>query len=505
MVRNGNTPGGRQRWACKACAYSSTDPAAGARTQAGKRAQKPPVYRRKLGEGVQRFVVTAAQNSTPVHAAFVKTLETACDALNAELLVIPMRYKNPTSRWSRSQANDEVWAPEVTPYLWNTRKSLNQNLKVMGDIKIQPTSSSPLNGMEALSHGESGIFGHTKLHLRCVPTLPGKLPKILTTTGACTVPNYTDSRAGKLGEFHQTLGAVLVEVCGKRFHIRQLNADKSSGEFIDLDRHYSAGKVRAAGRAKALVMGDTHVDAVCPQVVEATFGAGGMVEVLNPEVLAWNDLLDGNSINPHHRGNPFVAVAKRAAGLDEARAEVMRALEFVADRTAGRSSVIVPSNHDDFLQRWLMSADWRSDPTNAEFYLETALAMVRAARGGAEAERLSAFGYWAQREFGGRKDIRVLAADESFTVAGIELSMHGDRGPNGSRGSIKNLRRIGAKSIIGHSHTPGIDEGCTQVGTSTALRQGYTFGPSSWLNAHCTVDALGKRCLHFIINGEWRL
>jgi hypothetical protein len=349
-------------------------------------------------------------------------------------------------------------------------------------------------------------FGHTKLQLRSVPTLPGKLPKLLTTTGApAPFPTTPTRRAGKLGEFHQTLGAVLVEVRGKRFHIRQFNADKLTGEFIDLDKHFTAGKVSKAGRAKALIMGDTHVDAVCPNVVRATFGEGGMVELLRPEVLVWHDLLDGNSINPHHRGNPFISVAKRHTSMDVARDEVMRALAFVDQYTKDCTSVIVSSNHDDFLQRWLSASDWRTDPTNAEFYLETALAMVKAAKGGDEAEKLSAFAYWARQYFGKREDVRVLKPDESFNVAGIELSLHFDRGPNGSRGSIKNLRRIGTKTVGGHSHSPGTDEGATQVGTSTALRQGYTVGPSSWMNAHCTIDALGKRCLQFIINGEFRL
>ena len=83
--------------------------------------------------------------------------------------------------------------------------------------------------------------------------------------------------------------------------------------------------------------------------------------------------------------------------------------------------------------------------------------------------------------------------------------MHGDKGPNGARGSRMNLRRIGVKSIIGHTHSCGIEEGCYQVGTSTALNLEYTSGPSSWLNTHCVVYASGKRSLINIIEGEWRL
>lgn len=514
MARNSRAQSGKQRWVCrnkpgrKYC-YSTTNPEAAKRDQAGRRTKKPPLFKRTLGK-TERFLVTAAQNATPVHIGFMKALEAAANDMDAELIVIPLRYKNATSTWTASQANEEWWVKEVQPYLWNVRKPLNSNLTIMGDIKIQPTASSPLNGLEGITHGESGIFGHTKLQLRTVPTPQGKLPKIMTTTGACTVRNYTDSRAGKLGEFHHTLGAALVEVRGKEFHLRQINADKKTGAFIDLTKWYGVDWTKSgiadAPPALALSMGDTHVRVVDRGVVSATFGRSGIIETLRPLEVYWHDLLDGDSINHHHEGNPFLAVHKRANGLDDAQAEVLEAINFLRAHTKGFKSIVVPSNHDDFLARWLMRADWRDDPQNAEFYLESALAMVRQAKNkDVHAEKLSAFAHWVRRECSGRDDIVCLSNDESRTVAGIEMGMHGDRGPNGTRGSIKNLRRIGVKSIIGHSHSPGIDEGAYQNGTSTRLRLGYNVGPSSWLNTHTVVYANGKRCLINIINGNWRL
>ena len=510
MMRGPKAGSGRQRWECKTrdgskqvYCYSTTNPKAPVADRAG-RSKKATVFKRSLS-GTERFLVTSAQNATPAHPGFLRALQRAAKALDAELIVIPVRYKNATSRWTESQRNEEWWAKELKPYLYNARRALNQNLMLMGDISIQPTASAPLTGFDGITGASSGIFGHSKLQLRTVPTPQGRLPKILTTTGSCTVPNYTQSRAGKLGEFHHTLGAVMLEVRGKEFHLRQINAD-CSGAFIDLDKWYTPDSVQNAPPALALSMGDTHVRAVDPAVVEATFGKGGMVEVLNPQVLAWHDLLDGDSISHHHRGNPFLAAQKRAFGLDDAEKEVKEAIEFLSKYTNGRKSIVVPSNHDDFLQRWLMSADWRQDPTNAEFYLESALAMVRQAKSrDADAERLNAFAYCIQRELQGRDDIQCLKNDEPYSVAGVELSMHGDRGPNGARGSIKNLRRIGTKSIIGHSHSPGIDEGAYQNGTSTKLRLGYNVGPSSWLNSHTVVYANGKRSLLNIIEGKWRL
>ena len=89
-------------------------------------------------------------------------------------------------------------------------------------------------------------------------------------------------------------------------------------------------------------------------------------------------------------------------------------------------------------------------------------------------------------------------------LASYECGMHGNRGPNGARGSIRNLRRIGVKTITGHPHSPGEDEGCTQVGTSTGLRLEYNAGPSSWHQAHCAVNDDGKKQLIFIIDGKYR-
>lgn len=429
----------------------------------------------------------------------------AAKALDAELLIVPIRYKNPTSHWTLSQANAETWDKSIGRYLYNGRRKLNANLVLLGDIKTIPTASSPLTGFDAISGSESAILGHTKLQLKVIPTPSNKLPKILTTTGAVTVANYTDSKAGKIGEFHHMLGAVIVELEDKVFHLRHISADTKTGEFTDLETRYTPTGIRQAPRPLALVMGDTHVDFIDPKVEKATFGVGGIVDALNPKHLVWHDLLDGYSCNPHHGKDPFNRIAKRRSDRDDVRAEVRRAVKFIERRTTlDRKSIVVASNHDDFLRRWIVDTDWRDDPVNAEFYLTTALEMVKGTKlndSGTSAP--DPFAYWIKRA--GHPAIRVLAVDEAFQLGGVDLGQHGELGPNGVRGSIKNLRRIGARSIIGHSHVPGIDEGAMQVGTSTRLRLEYNAGPSSWLNAHAILHEDGKRQLIFIIDGQWRM
>ncbi len=451
-----------------------------------------------------RYVVTAAQNNTPVHAEFLACLKTYCKRNKAELVVLP--YRNPTSVDEADEADEkESWDESLQPYLFAGRVLLNKEIGIMGDLKTQPTRSSPLAGLDAMSYASSAIFGHPKVELKTVPTPVHKLPKILTTTGAITLPNFSDSVVGKISEFHHSQAAVVVELSGDKFFLRQINADKETGEFTDLNGHYTPKAARIAMSALALVLGDTHVGFVDPGVQEATFGKNGMVQALRPQHIVYHDLLDGYSCNPHHAGNPFNLIAKELSGSGNVRAEVERACQYVLDSTPLYSQpVIVASNHDDFLRRWIHSADWKKENGNQVFYLETALEMARATKmGDGGTETPSPFAMWVDKLMPEGR-VKLVGAN-SFSLAGVELSLHGDRGPNGSRGSIKNLRRIGTKIIIGHSHSPGISEGAFQTGTSSLLRLEYNSGPSSWAHAHCVLYATGKRSLLFIVGEDWRL
>lgn len=513
MTKDGFTPGGKQRYTCKTVdahnkatfCYNTTDPTLPyVNTQSGMpdETDPNPQFRRALG-GIKRFVITAAQNGTPVHDGFLAALKQYCAFNEAELVVIPIRYKNPTSQWSQSQINAQVWADELQGYLYNQRKKLNDNLVLLGDIKTRPTATRPLSAFEAITAGESGILGHTKLQLLTVPTPQGRLPKILTTTGAVTVKNYTDSKAGKLGEFHHTMGACAVDIVGKKFFMRQINATRE-GSFIDLQYEYTSTAVYEAPKPLAIVFGDTHRKFIDPAVEHCTFDKGGMVDVLDPEYLVFHDLHDGYARNPHHRDNPFNEIAKRSKNMHLVEKEVVEDIEWLQKRIGDRKGIVVSSNHDDFFSRWILDTDWRNDPDNAAFYLETAKQMVDSTRMTASGTAyVHPFVYWVEKLKGNKVDLRCLGRDESFMLGGIELSIHGDRGPNGVRGSRMNLRRIGVKSIIGHSHSPGIEEGCMQTGTSTPLKLEYNSGPSSWLQCHAVLYANGKRSLLPIIDGAW--
>jgi len=464
-------------------------------------------YLKKItrGAGQKRFVITAAQNATPVFTPFFEALRQYCEHTGAELIVVPYRYHNPTSMWSQKSKDQDWWAPELAPYLCEQRIPLNRHLTLLGDIKTQPTATRPLSGFETITGGRSAIVAHPKLELVTIPTPHHRLPKILTTTGACTARNYTESKAGKKGDFHHTLGACVVEIHGGTFHIRQINA-MQDGTFMDMNHEYSdAGWVYHEG-VEALVMGDTHFEFVDPDVVKGTFGEGGIVETLRPKRLVWHDIHDFYSRNHHHEGEVFTNFAKHHALRDDVKEWLRKTFEFVdAVTPAGVESVFVPSNHPDALARWVKHADWRSDPRNAVFLLETALVMLKSSvMTDSGTSTVDPFVYWAGQMLKCADRCTFLKRDESYQVKDIELCYHGDKGANGARGSISGFGKIGAKTVIGHSHSPGIRDGAYQVGLSARYRLEYNSGPSSWLQTHCVVYPNGKRSLINIIDGKWR-
>jgi len=496
VVKCARAESGRQRWKCTSCSHRTTNP--------WQDAPEAVVFPDRIPKS-NRYIFTAAQNATPVHKGFLQNLTKYAAKVGACLVIIPFRYRNPTSQWTESNESAEWWAKETVPHLYDGRFDLNNNLTVMADIKVQPTAEQPLSGLESVSGSRSSIIGHPRVSMKTVPTPGHMLPKILTTTGAVTVENYSDTKAGKKGEFHHTLGALMVELKGKRFHLRTILAEPS-GDFIDLDHLVTGGKVKKAPPMKALIMGDTHVDFVDPKVVKATFEDGqSMVKRLRPRHLVWHDLIDFYSRNHHHKGNPITAFVKHQSGMGDVRQEVQRACAFVDKHCPkGTVNVLVPSNHPEAMSRWLRETDWRVDPENAEFYLETALAVVRSAKmtqhGVSAADP---FTYWARKLI--KSDTIYLSSDESFRVGDHELGYHGDKGANGARGTIRAFARIGPKTFIGHSHSPGWFEGCKQVGTSTHLKLEYNSGLSSWLHTHGGIYANGKPVLLNIIDGEWCL
>jgi hypothetical protein len=456
--------------------------------------------------GKVKLVVTSAQNATPIHEQFYQSLLSYCEHNKAILVVIPYRYKNPTSVFGEAMKKEDWWAEQLHSHILDKRINVNENLVILADIKTQPTAVTPLQGFETISHASSAIIGHPKIELTTIATPQNKLPKILTTTGSVTKQNYTYSRAGKKGEHHHTFGACIVEVEGKIFHMRQLNA-LDDGSFMDLDKEYKGKTIRKIKRAAGLVMGDTHVEVIDENVVSATFGPGGIVDMLQPEVLVWHDVHDFYAGNHWHKGKVFINFAKHHSKRNNVKKWLFDTFDFIDKHSQSDIVNVFPySNHpNNHFLRWIEETNPKEDPENAVFWAETFHAVLASTKWTKSGVRhADPFAYWGRKLLPSDNNI-FLGPQQGYMIKDIEVGYHGDNGPGGSRGSRLQFAKIGTKVVIGHAHVPGIRDGAYQVGTSSLLDLEYVRGPSAWLHTHCVMYQNGKRSLINIIDGAWHL
>jgi len=474
-----------------------------------------PAQRPLPPEGeISRYIVTCAQNNTRLFDAAWRSLLTVAEHYGAEIMVSRFTYdkatylRGSTEKPSRDVPEaDGLWYDErLEPYICDERVRLAPGLVFCGELNILPTAVRPLSGLETYTGRDSSIIPHVKLAMESVASGKFEATKFVYSTGAVTQRNYIQRKAGQKAEFHHCYGALLVEIDSTgAWWVRQLNAD-SEGVIYDLDMKFVGDWCGPNHPVEAISWGDIHVGQMDWANSEACWGDGGMTQVLRPHYQFLHDVLDFRARNHHERGNPHKAFERHVKGDGDVRSEVERVAEFIklVSRCAG-FTVVVDSNHDNAMMRWLREADYRWDPLNAVYFLECQLAVYGAIRGG---DRRFHLVEWATG-LGGRDNIGFLRQDESFVICrdaggGIECGMHGHLGPNGRRGSANAFAKMGRKAVVGHSHSAGIVDGIYTAGTSSNLDLGYNAGPSSWSHSHVITYANGKRCIATVWKGKWR-
>ena len=475
---------------------------------------------------VRRYILTSAQNNTQLHEGLWGNLLVLAGHLKAELMVSRFTYskRNPSAKGAKTASEkttdtrDEFWDGNIEPYINDKNTELAPGLIFCGELQILPTAENPIVGLESYTGRASSILPHTKFAMQSIASPKHSGTKFIYTTGTVTVRNYIQKKAGQKASFHHGYGALLVEVDSDgNWFVRQLCAD-SDGTFYDLNMKVEAGKVTIGHRPEALNWGEIHERHLSYEMRELCFGEDGILDMLRPKRQVMHDLIDFRSQNHHDRDDHWKVFTKYVRQELSVRDELEDALSFLC--TAIRSwceILVVRSNHDEALLRWLKEADFREDPENAVFFLKANLSIYEGL-GWRDDSAIDPFTV-ALEAVGSSKGhiitnglngITFLKRDESYVVCpdasgGVELGMHGDVGINGARKlSIRAFARTGRKCFIGHSHSAGWYEGARQVGVLGSLDQGYNQGMSSWSHTNGLVYPNGKSALFTIWNGKWR-
>lgn len=463
----------------------------------------------------RRWLLTAAQDDTEVHSGFWANLMAYADAIGAEVMVGGFTYQK--GLFEDHASRSAVFAAAVQPFLQHENVDCGP-LLFAAKMNILPTAVRPLSGLDTYSRGRWAVFPHAKTQMVSVPTLPGGRAAQVMTTGACTVANYIEKKAGLKAEFHHTIGATIVEVdeCD-RIWCRQIGASED-GSFQDLDAVVTGGVVTRGHRVEALTAGDLHIEKADPQVFLSSFGyciereavvtQDSLLHTLRPRHVAWHDILDMMARNHHRRGDHHFAFRMIAGGTDRVEDATRAVSRFLRGTAADWfTSVVVASNHNDALQRWLREADPRADAMNARYWCELNAELYRQIEAGKP--EFDVFRWAIGRHDADRlSDIAFVPRNGSYLVCqaqgGIEIGMHGDEGPNGARGSALALTRVATRMNIGHAHSPSILDGVYTAGLSGLMDQSYNSGPSSWAHTHIVTYPNGKRTLVTLWDGKWR-
>lgn len=459
-----------------------------------------------------RFVITTAVTGCSIHESSLASVKKYCEINNAALLVLVS--SDPTHNMDKGDTSEPVGKRFGTIDKRLAQEcivlkdlAINNNLKI-DTLKISAKMIDPSTGIARFGQRSGSlIIASPKQRQKVVPVSNYKLPHIIMTTGAITIPDYTtgnymSERLAKIAAYDHQLGAIIVEVEDEEvFHFRQIQFDKK-GNFYDIAGNkaalYTPNGMIEASKSAALVLGDLHSGETDPQVMEAW---NDLAQIIKPDYVVIHDGFNGMSIN-HHEEKDRIIKAKRSKNKElslekelDKFAEDLTALSALANKEV----VVVKSNHDDFLDRYLKEGRYVNDPENHYISLKLAVVMLE----GSDPLK------YAVEEIIGLDEstkVRWLKRSEDFKIARIQLGAHGDKGPNGARGNLTSMEAAYGQSITGHSHTAEILRGAWSVGTSSYLKLSYNEdSPSSWTNTSCIVWPNGQRQLINVISGKYKL
>jgi hypothetical protein len=443
-----------------------------------KHAQFTNACNREFNQTKKNTIVTWAQALTPIHDELWKNILAYAKYHDAEVIVIPGTYLNNNSpyMWKRTYA----WDDRLTDYLYATEASVHNHLSIIADTDIVPTAKRPLRNLQGVTGIESSIVGHPRQQMIISPTMKNRRRKFMFSTGSITVPNYRRARVGKEATQYHRMGFLFVEnISDENFVARHIHAEED-GSFQDLIFRVEDEKITLKNDWEAMIFGDTHLSKEDKEMLEESrrlFGLGKCKQSI------WHDLFDGYSINHHQAKNHVSQVIKAKKGLHRLDSELEMNMAFI-DNWRDTNMIIVPSNHPDWIDKWVCYNQGVKDAHNAILFnkFQSILFDELAPKG--------LYAYVIEENFG--DDVICLDRDESYEICGIEINNHGDLGANGAKGTPETFAKLPHPVISGDKHFCYTIDDAYGVGVSSRLDHGYNAGMSSWAQSNGIILSNGR-------------
>lgn len=482
---------------------------------------------------VARYILTSAQNNTHPHKEGLRNLLALGEWFaksrrgnTFEFIVGSFSYSidaygaKAVKRGSYKPKQSLWYDPELIPFFKDESIQLAPGLVWCGEMNILPTASRPLNGLEDYNGRASNIVPHVKHAMESVASLPDEATKFNYTTGTITLRNYIQKRVGIVAERKHSYGALLVEVDSDgNWFCRQLTIG-DDGAVYDIGPAGYRGVRAAGGRVEAIRVGTdrTFVEAIMWGDIHAAEmdlavrrlgwdDDASVMNTLRPRKQFMHDVFSMRSRGHHEMKDFHRTYAKFVDNEDSVEGEMRVTADFIGAATRDYcETIVVRSNHDRHLDRWLNEAKPERDPLNARYFMDLQARVLRAMDDGDRGFNVLEY---ALRAAGVPKTIRFLGEDESYVICkhasngGIECGLHGDLGPNGSRGSTNALRKLARPLNKDHDHTAAWNDNVVSGG-ACSLSFPYMKGPNSHSVSHIINFENASRQILTFWNGKFR-
>lgn len=424
------------------------------------------------------YIITTACPNSEVCLKSLQTLMVYAKEKKAELVILIQTNKK------TDQIFDSVLKSFVL--LVDTHEIKIGNDLIIRVLRNNPKSLNPFTGVERLGERNvTNIFNNPKQAIQAVAVNPEDRIHDLWTTGAITKPNYKDSsylqsnKQEELAGQDHVLGALIIEIKDGINYIKDIQFS-SDGSFTHLGWNYLGqnGKLRKNKIKSKIVLGDLHSGKIDLDIKKATMR---LCKVVKVDEAIIHDGFDGYSISHHIRNgknliDEVVLSEKGEQNLEKelrSYANILNELLVVVPKIT-----LIRSNHDEWLVRWLNNKLDSGDKENFELWCELAVVY----KNGKDPLE------YALRKFGCvSKNVTVLQRTDRHITYGVE-HIHGDKGANGGRGSLKTFGNAYSKSVFGHGHAPASLYNQRRVGNMMGRTTKYTEGfTSSWIAAHCIL------------------
>lgn len=470
---------------------------------------------RQVGDGL--YIVTAATPTTSLSSwetvdghrygrnlcvPFWDAMTRFCSEMDATRIVLPMRAHMPALRDQPLHYDPRLWSHRDA---FASEVSFCENLQAM-DIFLNPQQTEPLTGLFRLQGRATGVvdgdgnwrpvpgrpsllIAHSKQDRTPYATGNGTHPRILHSTGACTLPEYLKNRVGRIAADTHVIGALVVLVRGDQFHCWAVQAHPIDGSFCLGRWKFSADAVEGVSPL-ALKLGDLHPGWDDQAALDFE---RELIRELRPPMVVVEDWLDGATVSHHLKGKHLERQSvRKKPGFGSLEAELTKSRErllAIWEASNHADLCLTESNHPEHISRWLDEARYIGDDANYEIGHRMVVDVL-------DGKHVLRYRIDPLHRF------KWLEENDDLIIAGVQFACHGHLGANGAKGSSRGIGKHLGAVMLAHSHSASILGRTFTVGHSSAADHGYNRPPSTWSVTHGATYAGGQCTLYDLVNGE---